>query len=128
MKRNDLLIFVVLILVCFVIVSALVPLLNGFAGVSKTQAEVGLIRAQSDKASAEAVKASAEARKVNAEAHRLENELDRDKYGWTAVTVKENAGSLGSFAMCIPVLAVMFGLVVVLYLMRPRPPWGTQDD
>lgn len=120
MKR-DLFVFVVLILVCLVVVSALIPIFSGVAGVGKTQAEVDLIRAQADKA-------SAEARKVNAEAHRLENELDRDKYGWTAVTVKENAGSLGSFAMCIPVLAVMFGLVVVLYLLRPKRPWGMSDE
>jgi len=90
---KELLIVLVLLVLIMVFVMPMVADLSQRAAVTdKVKAEVSLTTALADKA-------SAEARKLNAEAHRLENELDRDKIGWTGVMVKESGvGALGSIA------------------------------
>ena len=66
---------------------------------------------------------SAEARKANAEAHRIEDELKRDQYGWTAVTMEESG--LGNVIGGV----VLIGVVVLLFALGSfalifRPPWA----
>jgi hypothetical protein len=105
MKYLTLLMFglIAFFVVFFFILLPLTELSKQSAAIDKARAEVALTQAQVEVA-------NASARKVNAEAHRLENELDRDKFGWTAVTVKENGlGAIsGLLAPCV------FGAVVLL--------------
>ena len=101
---------VVFFAVFFLVVLPMRELSKQSAELAKTQAETALTQALSQKA-------IADTRKTNAEAHRLESELDRDKYGWGAVLVKEDglgalSGMLGPLATCL-IGAVILLLAVI---------------
>ena len=115
-----LLIVLVLLVLIMVFVMPMVADLSQRAAVTdKVKAEVSLTTALADKA-------SAETRKLNAEAHRLENELDRDKIGWTGVMVKESGvGALGSIAFVIAFVFIVGGLCLAIVIMLRPGSWKT---